>query len=565
MCSELPARAGHGPHRFAARGHIVNMNVGRMYCRVFCLLVAVCLAPLARAESGVEEAIRSYLEGLDAGASPIIAGRLLENPEALSRLYRDRDHQALWLPGAPLQDDVLAMLVAIDDSVSHGFVAERYHREKIEQLRTGNGVAEGLAVELLLTDAFLSQALHRSRGVVSPPELDEDWALPQAELDPVELLAVTVRQAGSVAEALAALWPQAADYTLLLERRGEILAMDEETSVEVTPGPLLRPGDSSERVVMLKQRLLGPGDYAPGYDAQLLREVTAFQLAAGLEPDGIVGANTLEVLNASRVSWIDRIDANLERWRWLPREMPAAYLRVNIAAYTLRAFEDGEPAFSMNVIVGKPYRRTPVFTETMKYMVLNPYWNVPFSIATKDKLPLLQADALAEAQKGYETRPAGNDGFVPVSAIDWKPVTRRNFNYLLRQKPGPQNALGSIKFMMPNPYSVYLHDTPSRELFARQERSFSSGCIRLEEPMVLAEWLLGREGHPRTGSVAALMERQETLTINLKEPMPTYMVYFTAFATDAGDIAFRRDVYTRDAALVSALQERCHRNKGLLP
>ena len=141
MCSELPARAGHGPHRFAARGHIVNMNVGRMYCRVFCLLVAVCLAPLARAESGVEEAIRSYLEGLDAGASPIIAGRLLENPEALSRLYRDRDHQALWLPGAPLQDDVLAMLVAIDDSVSHGFVAERYHREKIEQLRTGNGVA----------------------------------------------------------------------------------------------------------------------------------------------------------------------------------------------------------------------------------------------------------------------------------------------------------------------------------------------------------------------------------------------------------------------------------------
>ena len=532
----------------------MRVNVSRLYLGVLLLLTVICLAPLARAERGVEEAIRSYLEGLDAGAPPVIAGRLLDNPEMLSRLYRDRDHQPLWLPGAPLQANLPAMLAAIDDSVAHGFVAERYHRKAIEQLLAADASAESLAVELLLTDAFLSQALHRSRGIVSPPDLDEDWAVPQTDIDAGELLAATARDRSPVPEVLAALWPQSADYALLLQRRAEILAMDEEASVQVPAGALLRPGDNSERVVLLKRRLLGPGDYTPDYDAHLLREVTAFQVAAGLEPDGIVGANTLEVLNASRVSWIDRIDANLERWRWLPRAMPATYLRVNIAAYTLRAFEDGEPALSMNVIVGKPYRRTPVFTETIKYMVLNPYWNVPFSIATKDKLPLLQADALAEAQKGFETRPAGIDGFVPVSAIDWKPVTRRSFNYLLRQKPGPQNALGGIKFMMPNPYSVYLHDTPSRELFARQERSFSSGCIRLEEPMALAEWLLGRENHPRAGSVDALMEREETLTINLKEPVPTYLVYFTAFATDAGDIAFRRDIYSRDSALVAALR-----------
>lgn len=208
----------------------------------------------------------------------------------------------------------------------------------------------------------------------------------------------------------------------------------------------------------------------------------------------------------------------------------------------------------MNVIVGQPYRRTPVFTETIKYMVLNPYWNVPFSIATKDKLPLLQMDAAAEAQKGYETRPQGSDVFVPVNAIDWAPVTRRGFNYLLRQKPGPQNALGRIKFMMPNPYAVYLHDTPSRELFARQERGFSSGCIRLEQPLALAEWLLGREGHLRAGSVEALLAREETVTISLKEPVPTYLVYFTAFATDDGDVAFRRDIYGRDRVLVDALR-----------
>lgn len=536
------------------RERTVRINEIHMYFRLLVLLLLVFLSPIARAERGAAEAIRTYLEGLDAGAAPIVAGRLLDNPQALSRFYRDSDHQPLWLQGFPLRAGVSEMLAAIDESVAHGFTAERYHRNAIEQLLGGDSGGERLSAELLLTDAFLSQALHRSRGVVSPPELDEDWDVPQIAVNAGDLLAATARQHSSVSNALAALWPQSADYALLLQRRAEILAMVEEASVQVPPGPLLKPGDSSERVVMLKQRLLGPGEYTADYDAQLFREVTAFQIAAGLEPDGIVGANTLEVLNANRVSWIDRIDANLERWRWLPREMPATYLRVNIAAYTLRAFEDGEPALSMNVIVGKPYRRTPVFTETIKYMVLNPYWNVPFSIATRDKLPLLQADALAEAQKGYETRPPGNDGFVPVSAIDWKPVTQRSFNYLLRQRPGPQNALGSIKFMMPNPYSVYLHDTPSRELFARQERSFSSGCIRLEHPMALAEWLLDREGHPRAGSVEALMARQETLTINLKQPVPTYLVYFTAFATDAGDIAFRRDVYSRDNALVSALR-----------
>lgn len=522
--------------------------------RIWFLSALVCFAPSAEAEWAITDAIRSYLEGLDAGAEPIVAGRLLEQPEILSRIYRDRDHEPLWLAGAPLQAEVPAVLAAVGESVGHGFPAERYHRNAIEQLlRAEQGDAQ-LALELLLTDAFLSQALHRSRGIVSPPNLDADWQVPQADVDAGGLLAATASGSGSVTEALVPLWPQAVDYTLLLQRRGEILAMGDEMTAQVAPGPLLKPGDRSDRVLMLKQRLMGPGDYTTLYDEDLRSEVTAFQFAAGLEADGIVGANTLDVLNASRVSWIDRIDANLERWRWLPRETPATYIRVNIAAYTLRAFENGKPALSMNVIVGQPYRRTPVFTESIKYMVLNPYWNVPFSIAAKDKLPLLQADALAEAQKGYETRPQGSDVFVPVNAIDWGPVTRRSFNYLLRQKPGPQNALGRIKFMMPNPFAVYLHDTPSRELFARQERSFSSGCIRLEQPLALAEWLLGLEGHPRAGRVESLMARQETVTINLKEPVPTYLVYFTAFATDDGDIAFRRDIYGRDRVLVEALR-----------
>ena len=208
----------------------------------------------------------------------------------------------------------------------------------------------------------------------------------------------------------------------------------------------------------------------------------------------------------------------------------------------------------MDVIVGQPYRRTPVFVESIRYMVFNPYWNVPHSIATKDKLPLLKANAAAEAGKGYEAKPHGSDTFLPVDAIDWRPVSMRGFNFLLRQRPGPQNALGRVKFMMPNPHAVYLHDTPSRDLFARQQRSFSSGCIRLHRPEALATWLLTREQHPDGGRVDTLFARGDTQTINLRRPVPTYLVYFTAFTLDDGEVVFRRDIYDRDRVLIDALR-----------
>lgn len=300
--------------------------------------------------------------------------------------------------------------------------------------------------------------------------------------------------------------------------------------------------------------MLGPGQYSSVYDDDLHGAVIAFQRSAGLQPDGIVGEATLEILNATRVSWIDRIDANLERWRWLPHEQPETYLRVNIAAYTLRAIDQGETVLAMNVIVGKPYRRTPVFSESTKYLVLNPYWYVPSFIAIEDKLSLLKENSTDLAKKGYEAKKPGADGFVSVDSIDWSRLTRTNFSYLLRQRPGTHNALGRIKFMLPNPFSVYLHDTPNRELFAKQERNFSSGCIRLEHPVELAEWLLGRENHPDRWRIEKRLAAGETQTLYLSSPMPTYIVYFSAFTADDGDVVFRRDIYDRDQVLVQALR-----------
>ena len=517
------------------------------------LLLAVSVTANA-ASPDASERLRSYLEGLDAGDTPAIAGKLLAEPELLSRFYRSRNSAPVWLDGGPLDKEIPNLLSAISESVAHGFAAERYHRSILERLQNARDDTSTLALELLLTDAFLNQALHRARGAVYPPNLDADWQVPQAEIDAVAFLAETAGGSRNVTGALNTLWPDNKEYAQLVQRRAEIIASGDEITVQVATGRLLKPGQTDERVILLKQRLMGPGDYSPVYDDDLKREVVAYQRAAGLEPDGIVGDNTLEVLNATRVSWIDKIDANLERWRWLPRETPATYIRVNIAAFTLRVIEDDDTVLAMNVIVGKPYRRTPVFTETIKYIVLNPYWNVPFSIATQDKLPLLKADASAEAKKGFEAKPQGSDVFVPVDTIDWSGVTKRNFNYLLRQRPGEINALGRMKFMLPNAFAVYLHDTPGRELFGRQERIFSSGCVRLERPRDLAAWLLSRDGNPQSRQLDAILDSGDTTTIYLKKPVPVYLLYFTAFVADDGDVALRRDIYGRDKTLIEALR-----------
>jgi murein L,D-transpeptidase YcbB/YkuD len=309
-------------------------------------------------------------------------------------------------------------------------------------------------------------------------------------------------------------------------------------------------------VVALKDRLLGPGAHGAAFDAGLEEAVIAYQRAAGLEPDGIVGPGTLEALNATRFSWIDQIDANLERWRWLPRDLPPTHVRVNIAAYALRVFRGSEQPLAMDVIVGRPYRRTPVFTEAIKYLVVNPFWNVPPRIAVQDKLPDLKRDAAALAEQGFEVRLEGESEFLPVTTVDWTQIERDSFRHTLRQRPGPQNALGRIKLMLPNPYAVYLHDTPTRELFARQERSFSSGCVRLSRALDLARWVLENDGQPDTAlALQALVDSGETRTLPLNTPLPTFLVYFTAFTDEAGEVVFRRDIYQRDAAVVAALHD----------
>ncbi|MFW5736548.1 MAG: L,D-transpeptidase family protein [Halanaerobium sp.] len=244
---------------------------------------------------------------------------------------------------------------------------------------------------------------------------------------------------------------------------------------------------------------------------------------------------------------------NMERWRWLPEDLGSSYIYVNIADYNLKLYEEKKVIMEMKTIVGQEQRSTPVFSDSIKYIVLNPYWYVPESIAVKDKLPEIKKDNNYLKENNYTLfEYSGNNKLEKVEPedIEWSEINEDNFNYLLRQNPGDQNALGRIKFMFPNKYSIYLHDTPGRNLFSETERSFSSGCIRIENPIDLAEYLLSDQEKWDRESIESEMEKDKEKTVYLKNPIKIYLQYNTAWVDSLGNLNFREDIYNRDQKII---------------
>ncbi len=531
--------------------------MGRKHFSVVVFFLLACCRPafLEASTDAPSEAIRQILERQQAPGA--VHAVRLHDPLRVQQLYAQHRHQLLWHANGPLAGQYPALVRALQDSAAHGLNPAHYHGDILTAEAPGPSVGPERAawLDVLATDALLRQIRHRSIGVVSPRQLDPDWELIAPEVDVLQWVAQWRQGGPDLHAALQALWPSAPEYYALVRARADILAEGDVHAPTVAPGRLIRPGDVGERVAQLRRRLLGPLDDADLYDPTLAQAVKSFQLASGLEADGIVGDATLDALNTTKVQWVDRLDANLERWRWLPRTLEPNRIRVNIAAYTLRAIREEQVSLQMRVIAGRPARRSPVFTEKLRYLVLNPYWNVPTTIAVQDKLPLLRQGPQPMMAQGYEVSTSAAGPYGALNQVDWSQVTRSNFRYQLRQRPGPQNALGQIKFMLPNRHAVYLHDTPNRELFAKEERAFSSGCIRLAEPMKLAEWLLRTDGQEQTWmQMGSLLDQREPRTVHLRRPVATYIVYFTAFTSEAGQVVYRRDIYQRDAALITALR-----------
>ncbi|MEL6794532.1 MAG: L,D-transpeptidase family protein, partial [Pseudomonadota bacterium] len=281
----------------------------------------------------------------------------------------------------------------------------------------------------------------------------------------------------------------------------------------------------------------------------------AFQRRHGLNDDGVAGRRTIAALNATAAERTEQVIVSLERLRWMNKELGQRHVHVNLADFTVKLIEDGEVAFQERVVVGKARRhRTPEFSDEMTYMVFNPIWHVPYSIASEEILPKLQEDPEYLLKKNM--RLLTRDGALGPDATlhDWSLYSENDFPYLVKQGSGGGNALGRVKFMFPNQFAIYLHDTPSKRLFKKDARAFSHGCVRVQDPMAFARALLA----PQTDDPAAFVDRQLARSgerrINLQEPVPVHLTYLTAWVDEAGTQQFRDDVYGRDGRILAALK-----------
>jgi murein L,D-transpeptidase YcbB/YkuD len=417
--------------------------------------------------------------------------------------------------------------------------------------------AERAGIDIVLTDSVIRLGYHLRYGKVDPIELDPHWNLTRALVseDPARTIQEAI-DAPSMREFAREVIPRNAFYRNLRSAFAEYRALAAAGGWPSVPaGPTLAPGMRDARVPALRARLAVTGDLdsvAVGaepdvYDGATIEGVRRFQARHGLEQDGAVGPATLAALNVPVETRIEQMRVNLERARWVLGDLGDDFLVVNVAGFRLYVVRRNEIVWTTRVQVGQPYRRTPIFVATLSYLVFNPTWTVPPTILRRDILPAVRNNVGYLATRNIDV--IDDSGMVvDPTTIDWSGST---FPYRFVQRPGPNNALGRVKFMFPNEHFVYLHDTPSRDLFDRESRAFSSGCIRVEDPLELARLLLRRGwDEDRINDVIAA---GRTETISLDDPITVLLLYWTAEAGDAGRPIFYADVYARDAEVSAAL------------
>ncbi|MFC1684442.1 murein L,D-transpeptidase [Pseudomonadota bacterium] len=520
---------------------------------------------IAASGGSLPELTREGLRALFvAGHSNPIPLESLYVPGRLKVLYAQRGYEPLWIgPDGP-RAEVAILIEEAQDARREGLAAE-YHLTDIQGLMQ-RGELEGenaTRLELLLSDAFLKLATDRYQGRFSPSDVDPQWQLEQPSLQPERLMIKSLEQ-GRLRETLDSLAPNHPRYLAMRSALEGLWRIAEEGGWPALPaGPSLEAGDRDARVVLLRERLhisgdlqIPPRDSEDLFDAGLASAVRFFQTRHGLEVDGIVGPHTRAALNVPVEKRIDQLIINLERWYWLPRELGPRHILVNMAGFELELFEEGHPPLWMRAIVGKTYRQTPTFSGRLTYLVVNPTWTIPARILKLDIAPRLNSnpDYLAQQRiRIFDGWKADADE-IGLEQVDWSRVGRRYTHYRFRQEPGPANALGRIKFMLQNPYDIYLHDTPRRELFKEAVRTFSSGCIRLEKPVELAQRLLAMGGAD-AGQLEQSLESGKTRNLGLQKAVPVYFVYMTAWVDGQGVLQFRKDVYKRNKVMEATLFE----------
>lgn len=518
-------------------------------------------APLS--EAGIEFAIGALAMGRD----PSVPGFGVLSPASLREFYRIRGYAPAWIKSGIPGKQAWQILSAARESRSHGLAPESYHagaldsllrlfQRKLFLLQPLPSGAD-LRLELLLSDAFLTLGDHLLSGCVRPAPLADPWHIRAENFDLPRYLENALEAKADLNESLEGLAPPDPEYGRMRKWLAAYRDMRDAGGWERVPdGPVLSEGAAGARVAALCRRLVAEGLMpkpvrCDTFTPWVSRGVIAFQMRYGLDTTGRIAKADIAQLNVGPDHRLLQIRLNLEICRWLPRDMGNKHIRVNVADYSLAAFAAGEDTLAMKVVVGRREDHTPLFVDRLVGLSLNPAWNVPAPIAREEIFPELRKDSAYLEKHGMELfRTTGGES-VPVDpgGIDWRALEEKDFEFRIRQKPGPANPLGKLKFVLTNPFNVYLHDTPATGFFDRNERAFSHGCIRVERPVELALWALGTESEWDRGRLSQEIDSKRQAYLPLGQEIPVYILYRTAFLNRAGDLRFRRDVYGWDGKL----------------
>lgn len=535
------------------------------------LLAEGCLAPppgpLPYQESALpqEQISRLILQA--------VAVDLAEHPQSreanlLERFYRAERGLPVWINRRGISLAAWQLVAALKQADREGLPPSRYAPDQLRRLLKpalaeeedylGWSPEQVAEVDLALSRAFFRYAGDNLWGQERSWRSRGDWHRRRRDVDPALLLALAL-ELDALPSALRGLPPADRQYRQLrqvLQRYRRLAELGGWPATE--GGEVLRPGASDPRLSALRNRLQLEGDLTSGgeepdlFSPALEEGLKAFQRRHGLTPDGALGPRTLQALNVSAEERIAQILRNMERRRWESGRVEARQVNINLAAFSLELVEPGQPALRMPVVIGRKSRPTPLFSSQIESLILEPYWYVPPTLL-REALPRIAADASYLRRNHYEVLD-GEGNLIRAGRSFGRRWQRGEVEASLRQQPGPWNPMGQIKFQLPNPWSIYLHDTPKKQLFARTERAYSSGCIRLSEPHLLARRLLQGNALDRE-QVEALLASRGSRFVEIADPVALYIGYWTAWVDEAGRINFRDDIYGRDLRLARELRQ----------
>jgi len=495
-----------------------------------------------------------------------------ERQIAMITSYDGAFYQPIWVDENGITDKGRELISMFEASSADGLHPGDYVTPDLKQAMTATDNAGLADLDIKLSFTLLNYAHHIGAGRVEPSAINNDLKISPEGPD-LEAILSSARSAINMQAFATSLTPSSPRYQRLkqgLAKYREIVAAGGWVQVPApSTGKSLKPGMTDPMVPVLARRLVQAGqlneadyDFATApelFEGAIVDATKRFQDSLGLEIDGVIGPNTLKQINITAEQRVEQIEVNLERRRWMPDDLGDYYIFVNLADQYLKVVKRIEKngktrektLHAARAVVGKTYHKTPVFTELMTYLVLNPNWNVPYSIATREYLPKLRRNPGALQAQNIRVLSGGRQ--ISPYSVNWSAYSRGNFPFRLQQASGPRNALGRVKFMFPNKYNIYIHDTPSKSLFKKASRVFSHGCVRVQDPLKLAEVILGPEGTSRS-SIDATINRGKRRVVKLKTPIPVHISYLTAWVNKDGSVHFRRDVYGRDAILSKALE-----------